>query len=235
MKFVKPWKLKNFPKYQICCCNNQGCGVGVVESEGFSTWGVGVTENFNDSDSGQTFCSPIVTVCATKVRKRHTWQFKQLDASTRDDHGYSDRRQRTNLHTFTQGPFQISSVVGLITQPTLCECNRSGLVSLKFPFAHSGWHYPCSVTLATQQWMRVLMGARPLLRKARHRIMITPVNPPRLRLIHISPRYQTVYRSFEIMLEWVLSIGLEFKSNVLCKPIASKKHSIWYEFNWKNT
>jgi len=71
-----------------------------------------VVENFNDSDSrsGQTFCSPIVTVCATNMSKRHTWQFKQLDASTRDDHGYSDRRQRTNVHTFTQGPFQISSV-----------------------------------------------------------------------------------------------------------------------------
>ena len=80
-----------------------------VESEGFSTWGVGVAENFNDSDSGQTFYSPLVTVCVTNVRKRHTWQFKQLDASTKDDHGYSDRRQRTNLHTFTQGPFQISS------------------------------------------------------------------------------------------------------------------------------
>ena len=38
-----------------------------VELEGFSTWGVGVVENFNDSDSGQTFCSPIVTVCATNV------------------------------------------------------------------------------------------------------------------------------------------------------------------------
>ena len=67
-------------------------------------------ENFNDSNSGQTFSSTIVTVCATNVRKRHTWQFRQLDASTRDDHGYSDRRQGTNLHTFTQGPFQISSV-----------------------------------------------------------------------------------------------------------------------------
>ena len=91
---------------------SQGCGVGVVESEseGFSTWGVGVAENFNDSDSGQTFCLPIVTICATDERKRHTWQFKQLDASTRDDHGYSDRQQRTNLHTFTQGPFQINSV-----------------------------------------------------------------------------------------------------------------------------
>ena len=112
--------------------------------------------------------------------------------------------------------------LGLITQPTLCECNRLGLVSLKFPFAHSGWHYRCSVTLATQQWMRVLTGARSLLRNARHRTMIMPVNPPRLRHIHISPSYQTVYRSFEIILESVLSIGLEFKFNVPCKPIAPK-------------
>jgi len=125
--------------------------------------------------------------------------------------------------------------LGLITQPTLCECNRSGLVSLIFTFAHSGWHYRCSVTLATRQWMRVLMGARPLLRNTRHRTMIMPVNPPRLRLIHINPSYQIVYRSFEIILEWVLSTGLEFKSNVLCKPIASEKLSIWYELNWKNT
>ena len=70
------------------------------------------------------------------------------------------------------------------------------------------------------------MGVRPLLRNARHRTMITPMNPPRLRLIHFSPNYQTVYRSFEIIVEWVLSIELEFKSNVLCKPIASKKHSL---------
>ena len=48
------------------------------------------------------------------------------------------------------------------------------------------------------------MRARPLLRNARHRTMITPVNPARLRLIHISPSYQTAYRSFEIILEWVL-------------------------------
>jgi len=134
-----------------------------------------------------------------------------------------------------RGHSRSAASYGLITQRTLCECNRSGLVSLKFPFAHSGWHYRCSVTLATQQWMRVLMGSRPLLRNARHRTMITPVNPPPLRLIHISPSYQTVYRSFKIILEWVMSIGLEFKSNVLCKPIASKKHSLWYELNWKNT
>jgi len=99
-----------------------------------------------------------------------------------------------------RGHSRSAAPLGLITQPILCECNRSGLVSLKFPFAHSGWHYHCSVMLATQQWMRVLMGARPLLRNARHRTMITPVNPPRLRLIHISPSYHTVYRSFDIIL-----------------------------------
>ena len=70
------------------------------------------------------------------------------------------------------------------------------------------------------------MGARLLLRNLRHRTMITPVNPPRLRLIHISPSYQTIYRSFEIIVEWLLSIGLEFKSNVLCKPISSQIHSM---------
>ena len=134
-----------------------------------------------------------------------------------------------------RGHSRSAASLGLITQLTLCECNRSGLISLKCPFAHSGWHYRCSVTLAAQQWMRVLMGARLLLLNPRRRTMITLANPPRLRLIHVSPSYQTVYRSFEIILEWVLSIGLEFKSNVLCKPIASKMHSIWYELNWKNT
>jgi len=88
--------------------SRQGCGV--EELEWFSTWGVGVAENFNDSDSGQTFFLPIVTACATNVCKRHTWQFKQLNVSIRDHHGYSERLQRTNLHTYTQGPFQISSI-----------------------------------------------------------------------------------------------------------------------------
>ena len=215
----------------------QGCGVGVEESEseGFSTWGVGVVENFNDSDSGQTFCSPIVTVCATNVRKRHTWQFKQFTLQQEMIMAIQTGGSALTCIPSLRGHSRSAASLGLITQPTLCECNRSGLVSLKFPFAHSGWHYRCSVTLATQQWMRVLMGARSLLRNARYRTMTTPVNPPRLRLIHICPSYQTVYRSFKIILEWVLSVGLEFKSNVLCKTIASKKHSIWYWFNWKNT
>jgi len=46
--------------------------------------------------------------------------------------------------------------------------------------------------------------------------------PLHSRLIHISLSYWTIYRSLEIILEWELSIGFEFKSNVLCKTIASK-------------
>jgi len=56
------------------------------------------------------------------------------------------------------GHSRSAASLGLITQPTLSECNRSGLVSLKFPFAHSGWHYRCSVTLVAQQWMRSSHG-----------------------------------------------------------------------------
>ena len=131
-----------------------------------------------------------------------------------------------------RGHSRSAASLGLITQPTLCECNRSGL---KFPFAHSGWHYRCSVTLATQQWMTALMGSRLLLRNPRHRTIITPVNPLRLWLIHISTSYQTVYRSLEIILEWVAYCPLDSNSNpnFLCKPTASKKHSICYELNWK--
>jgi len=67
------------------------------------------------------------------------------------------------------------------------------------------------------------MRTRALLRNARHRAMITPVTPLRTRLIHICPRYLwTIFRSFEIALEWELSIALEFKFNVLCKSIALK-------------
>jgi len=53
----------------VCTMSTVGIATRAVESEseGFSTWEVGVVENFNDSDSGQSFCSPIVTVCATNV------------------------------------------------------------------------------------------------------------------------------------------------------------------------
>ena len=134
------------------------------EWEGFSTWGVGVVENFNDSDSGQTFCSPIVTVCATNVRKRVT--LGNLSSLTLQQEMIMAVQTGGSVLTCIpslRGHSRSAASLGLITQPTLCECNRSGLVSLKFPFAHSGWHYRCSVTLGTQQWIRVLMGARPLL------------------------------------------------------------------------
>jgi len=52
--------------------------------------------------------------------------------------------------------------------------------------------------------------------------MATP-SPRRTRLIHTSPSYWTIHRSFEIIPEWELSIGLEYKSNAVCKSIASKK------------
>ena len=121
-----------------------------------------------------------------------------------------------------RGHSRSAASLGLITQPTLCECNRSGLVSLKFPFAHSVWHYHCSVTLATQQWMRVLMGARPLLCNARHRTMITPVNPPRLRLIHIA----RVTRQFIVRLKlfWNGYCLLDWNSNPMfhANPLLQK-------------
>jgi len=66
------------------------------------------------------------------------------------------------------------------------------------------------------------MRTCPLLRKARHKAMITPVSPLRTRRIYISQICWTIYCSFEINLEWELSIRLEFKFYVLCKPIALK-------------
>jgi len=72
----------------------------------------------------------------------------------------------------------------------------------------------------------------PLLRNARHNAMVTPVSLLRTRLIHIITRVAVqFYASFEIILEWELSIGLEFKSHVLCKSIASKIFNlIWIIF-----
>ena len=159
---------------------NQVCGVGVQESEGFSTWGVGVVKNFNDSDSGQTFCSPIVTVCAKTCVSVTLGNLSSLTLQQEMIMAIQTGGSALSCIPSLRGHSRSSASLGLITQPTLCECNRSGLVSLKFPFAHSGWHYRCSVTLAMQQWMRVLMGARPLLRNSRHRTMIMPWKEPEL-------------------------------------------------------
>jgi len=52
------------------------------------------------------------------------------------------------------------------------------------------------------------MRAHRLLRNVCHRAMITQISPLRTRLIHVIPSYWTVYRSFEIIVECGLSIGL---------------------------
>jgi len=51
----------------------------------------------------------------------------------------------------------------------------------------------------------------PLLLNAHHRAMLTPVSFVHSVLIHISPSYWTICRSFEIIREWGPSTGLEFK------------------------
>jgi len=51
----------------------------------------------------------------------------------------------------------------------------------------------------------------PLLHNACHRAMITAASPVRTRLILIIPSCWTIHRSFEIIVEWGPSIGLEFK------------------------
>jgi len=70
------------------------------------------------------------------------------------------------------------------------------------------------------------MRARLLLRNVHHRVTMTPVSSVRTSLIHISPSSWTIFHSFESILEWELSVGLEYKFNVLCKYIASEKHLI---------
>jgi len=70
------------------------------------------------------------------------------------------------------------------------------------------------------------MRTRLLLRNVHHRATITPVSSVRTSLIRISPSSWTIFRSFESILEWEMSVGLEDKFNVLCKSIASEKHSI---------
>jgi len=79
------------------------------------------------------------------------------------------------------------------------------------------------------------MITSPLLSNVRHRAMLTPVSPLRTRLIHISPSCWTIYRSFEIILKMELSTGLDFKSNVLYKSIASKNIQTNMNYVLKNT
>jgi len=52
---------------------------------------------------------------------------------------------------------------------------------------------------------------------------MSPNKPLHTRFIHYSLSHWTIYRSFEIIIEWELPMGLKFKLNVLCKSIF-KKH-----------
>jgi len=52
------------------------------------------------------------------------------------------------------------------------------------------------------------MRTRRLLRNIRHRATVTPVSPLRTRLIHITTSYWTICRSFAIIRECELSIGM---------------------------
>ena len=79
------------------------------------------------------------------------------------------------------------------------------------------------VKLCNNQW-EILIITYPLLSSLRHRAMITPVSPLLTRLIHNSPRWWTIYRSFEIILEMgtVHWIELQIQCSVLvnyCKNI----------------
>jgi len=136
-------------------CWNQGCGVGVGRIFNLSSRS---RRKFNNSDSRQTFCYQLrlfvpQTFVSATLGYLSSLTFRQQMVMTIQK-GYS---KLTCIPTL-RGHSRSALSLGLITQRTLSECNRSGLVSLKFPFAHSGWHYSCSVTLVTQQWMRSSHG-----------------------------------------------------------------------------
>jgi len=66
-----------------------------------------------------------------------------------------------------------------------------------------------------------------------HRAMLTPVSPLLARLIHISPRCWTIYRSFENILGTgsVPWIGLQIQCSIQIHCF--KKHSVRYELCFK--
>jgi len=60
---------------------------------------------------------------------------------------------------------------------------------------------------------------------------VTPVSHPLTRLIRTNPRCWKIYVRLKLFSKWELPIGLNFKSNVLYKSIASKRFSpIWIMF-----
>jgi len=80
---------------------------------------------------------------------------------------------------------------------------------------------PCDVTLCDNKW-QILMITSPLLSNVRHRAMITPVRHPLTRLFILARVVRQFIVCLKLFSKWELSIGLNFKSNVLYKSIASK-------------
>jgi len=65
--------------------------------------------------------------------------------------------------------------------------------------------------------------------------MITPVIPLRTRLIYISPSYLTIYRSFEIILEWKLSTYWNSNPMFYANPLLQKNIQSDMNYILKNT
>jgi len=84
---------------------------------------------------------------------------------------------------------------------------------------HSGWHFALlcdvsDVTINETFLLELLLCCVTYVTD-----QYSPVSYLRSGPIHISQNNWTIYRSFEIVLKWGLSVGLELKSNVLCKPL----------------
>ena len=147
---------------------------------------------------------------------------------------YKNKRTLSACTIFTQiaQPGTTPGQLGLIARVTLSdtEYNCWRPAALKFPVALflAGIIVALWLPWRNNNW-KVPIRTHPLFRNRRHRTMTTPVSPLRARLIHMNQSYWTIYRFFENILEWELSIGLEFKSNVLRKSIASQKHWVWCE------
>jgi len=73
------------------------------------------------------------------------------------------------------------------------------------------------------------MITSPLLSNIHHREMITPLSHPLTTLIHTTRVVGQFIVRLKIFSKWELSIGLNFKSKVRYKSIASKRHSVRYK------
>jgi len=134
-----------------------------------------------------TLADLLLAVCATNIRKHHTWQLAAYRFYKRWSWLF---RKAAACTPALRGDSRSVASLGLITQLFLSKCNCSRFASLKFPFTLilvgtiiALWQWLCN-----NQW-EVLMGTHPLLCNTRHRAMIMPVNLLHTRLTHISPSY----------------------------------------------